>query len=168
MAVENLLKLHERLESITDNYLTSTDILVGPLLPSQMPGTEEWLQKLGSLLPLLAQPGERWMYQVSSDVLGVLIGRVSGQSLGTFMRERIFDPLGMKDTVNPPHAVSLLPQGYSIFLVVLKLFERIYAPLTVSHPSGFQVPSAKIERLPGCFPLVRCQLKPLEQLCNEN
>jgi len=85
----------------------------GPLLPSQMPGTEEWLQKLGSL-PLLAQPGERWMYQVSSDVLGVLIGRVSGQSLGTFMRERIFDPLGMKDT-------------------------------------AFQVPTAKIERLPGCY-----------------
>ena len=38
------------------------------------------------------------MYHVSADVLGVLIGRVSGQSLGTFMRERVFDPLGMKDT----------------------------------------------------------------------
>jgi CubicO group peptidase (beta-lactamase class C family) len=35
---------------------------------------------------------------VSGDVLGALIARVSGQSLGTFMRERIFDPLGMKDT----------------------------------------------------------------------
>src|SRR6202035_1634824 len=44
------------------------------------------------------QPGERWMYQVSSDVLGILIARVSGQSLGAFMRQRIFDPLGMKDT----------------------------------------------------------------------
>jgi CubicO group peptidase (beta-lactamase class C family) len=69
----------------------------GPMLPSQAPGTEEWLQKLGSL-PLLAQPGERWMYQVSGDVLGVLIARVSGQSLGTFMRAHVFDPLGMKDT----------------------------------------------------------------------
>ena len=69
----------------------------GPPLPSQAPGTEEWLQKLGSL-PWMAQPGERWMYHVSADVLGVLIARVSGQSLGTFMRERIFDPLGMKDT----------------------------------------------------------------------
>lgn len=69
----------------------------GPMLPSQAPATEEWLRKLGSL-PLLAQPGERWMYQVSGDVLGVLIARVSGQSLGKFMRERIFDPLGMKDT----------------------------------------------------------------------
>jgi CubicO group peptidase (beta-lactamase class C family) len=69
----------------------------GPMLPSQAPGTEEWLQKLGSL-PWMAQPGERWMYHVSIDVLGVLIARVSGQSLGTFLRERIFDPLGMKDT----------------------------------------------------------------------
>ena len=69
----------------------------GPPLPSQAPGTQEWLQKLGSL-PWMAQPGERWMYHVSADVLGVLIARVSGQSLGTFMRERIFDPLGMKDT----------------------------------------------------------------------
>ena len=69
----------------------------GPPLPSQAPRTEEWLQKLGSL-PWMAQPGERWMYHVSADVLGVLIARVSGQSLGTFMRERIFDPLGMKDT----------------------------------------------------------------------
>jgi CubicO group peptidase (beta-lactamase class C family) len=69
----------------------------GPPLPAQGPGTKEWLQKLGSL-PWMAQPGERWMYHVSADVLGVLISRVAGQSLGTFMRQRIFDPLGMHDT----------------------------------------------------------------------
>src|SRR5215472_2808751 len=66
----------------------------GPPLPAQAPGTEEWLQKLGSL-PWMAQPGERWMYNTSGDALGVLIARVSGQSLGAFMRERIFNPLGM-------------------------------------------------------------------------
>ncbi len=69
----------------------------GAPLPAKAPSTEEWLQKLGSL-PWMAQPGERWMYHVSSDVLGVLVARVSGQSLGRFMRQRIFDPLGMKDT----------------------------------------------------------------------
>jgi CubicO group peptidase (beta-lactamase class C family) len=69
----------------------------GPMLPSQWPETDEWLRRLGSL-PLLAQPGERWMYHVSGDVLGALIARVSGQSFGAFLRERIFDPLGMKDT----------------------------------------------------------------------
>jgi CubicO group peptidase (beta-lactamase class C family) len=85
----------------------------GPMLPSQAPGMDEWLQKLGSL-PLLAQPGERWMYQVSGDVLGALIARVSGQSLGTFMRERIFDPLGMKDTAFrvPPEKIERLPAFY--------------------------------------------------------
>jgi CubicO group peptidase (beta-lactamase class C family) len=85
----------------------------GPLLSSQMPGTEEWLQKLGSL-PWMAQPGERWMYHVSVDVLGVLIARVSGQSLGTFMRERIFDPLGMKDTAFhvPSEKIDRLPACY--------------------------------------------------------
>jgi CubicO group peptidase (beta-lactamase class C family) len=69
----------------------------GPPRPAHGPGTEEWLQKLGSL-PWMAQPGEQWMYHVSADVLGVLISRVAGQSLGTFMRQRIFDPLGMRDT----------------------------------------------------------------------
>ncbi len=68
----------------------------GPPRPSQAPGMDEWLRRLGSL-PWMAQPGERWMYHVSADVLGALIARVTGQSLGAFMRERIFDPLGMKD-----------------------------------------------------------------------
>jgi CubicO group peptidase (beta-lactamase class C family) len=85
----------------------------GPPLPSQAPRTEEWLQKLGSL-PWMAQPGERWMYNASGDVLGVLIARVSGQSLGTFMRERIFDPLGMKDTGFhvPSGKIERLPASY--------------------------------------------------------
>jgi CubicO group peptidase (beta-lactamase class C family) len=85
----------------------------GAPLPTQSPKTEEWLQRLGSL-PWMAQPGERWMYHVSADVLGVLIARVSGQSLGTFMRERIFEPLGMKDTGFhvPPDKLERLPAVY--------------------------------------------------------
>jgi CubicO group peptidase (beta-lactamase class C family) len=85
----------------------------GPMLPSQAPSMEEWLQKLGSL-PWMAQPGERWMYHVSSGVLGALIARVSGQSLGAFMRERIFEPLGMKDTAFqvPSEKIERLPAFY--------------------------------------------------------
>jgi CubicO group peptidase (beta-lactamase class C family) len=54
------------------------------------------------------------MYHVSGDVLGVLIARVSGRSLGTFMRERIFDPLGMKDTAFhvPSEKIARLPKCY--------------------------------------------------------
>jgi CubicO group peptidase (beta-lactamase class C family) len=85
----------------------------GPMLPSQAPGLDEWLQNLGAL-PLLTQPGERWMYHVSGDVLGALIARVSGKSLGKFMRERIFDPLGMKNTAFhvPPEKIDRLPGFY--------------------------------------------------------
>jgi CubicO group peptidase (beta-lactamase class C family) len=54
------------------------------------------------------------MYHVSGDVLGSLITRVSGQSLGTFMRERIFVPLGMKDSAFhvSPEKIDRLPAFY--------------------------------------------------------
>src|SRR5579863_4427104 len=62
----------------------------GPPRPALAPATEEWLRRLASL-PLMAQPGERWMYNTSCDVLGVLIARVAGQSFGGFLRDRIFE-----------------------------------------------------------------------------
>jgi CubicO group peptidase (beta-lactamase class C family) len=85
----------------------------GPPRPSLAPTTEEWIQRLGSL-PLMTQPGERWLYHTSSDVLGILISRIAGQSLGSFMQERIFDPLGMKDTAFyvPPEKIDRLPGCY--------------------------------------------------------
>jgi CubicO group peptidase (beta-lactamase class C family) len=49
-------------------------------------------------LPLLHQPGTRWEYSRSTDVLGRLIEVVSGQTLGGFLAERITGPLGMADT----------------------------------------------------------------------
>jgi CubicO group peptidase (beta-lactamase class C family) len=70
---------------------------MGPPSPSQMPPPDEWIRRLGRL-PLMHQPGEQWMYNTGSDVLGVLIARVSGQPLETFLRERIFEPLDMRDT----------------------------------------------------------------------
>jgi CubicO group peptidase (beta-lactamase class C family) len=49
-------------------------------------------------LPLLEQPGAAWHYGHSTDVIGRIIEVISGQTLGTFLRERIFAPLGMNDT----------------------------------------------------------------------
>lgn len=49
-------------------------------------------------LPLLFEPGSEWNYSVATDVLGRLVEVVSGQSLDVFLRERIFEPLGMRDT----------------------------------------------------------------------
>jgi CubicO group peptidase (beta-lactamase class C family) len=61
------------------------------------PNPDEWLRRLGTL-PLMYQPGERWLYGTGSNVLSVLIARVSGQPFETFLRERLFEPLGMNDT----------------------------------------------------------------------
>jgi CubicO group peptidase (beta-lactamase class C family) len=49
-------------------------------------------------LPLLFNPGERWNYGLNVDVLGYLIEVVSGKPLDQFLKERIFEPLGMRDT----------------------------------------------------------------------
>lgn len=65
--------------------------------PQKLPAPDEWLRRFGTL-PLMYQPGERWTYHTGSDVLGVLIARASGQPFETFLRERLFAPLGMKDT----------------------------------------------------------------------
>lgn len=69
----------------------------GPPDPHMPHGNDEWMRRLATL-PLFAQPGERWMYTTGSNILGVLIARASGQSFGDFLAERIFHPLGMRDT----------------------------------------------------------------------
>jgi CubicO group peptidase (beta-lactamase class C family) len=68
-------------------------------------------------LPLMAQPGSAWAYSHATDVLGRVIEVISGQSLGQFLDQRIFEPLGMVDTgfqvasaqqhrIAEPHAVD--------------------------------------------------------------
>jgi CubicO group peptidase (beta-lactamase class C family) len=58
---------------------------------------DEWLARLASL-PLIDQPGAGFPYGHSTDVLGFLIARMEGLPLGTVLKQRIFGPLGMKDT----------------------------------------------------------------------
>ncbi|WP_213776107.1 serine hydrolase domain-containing protein [Caballeronia sp. dw_276] len=74
-----------------------------------------WLERVAGL-PLMFQPGMRWHYGISTDVLGSLIERVSGVPLETFFRTRIFDPLGMTDTsfVVPPGKLDRLSVSYAI------------------------------------------------------
>jgi CubicO group peptidase (beta-lactamase class C family) len=69
----------------------------GPPAPASLPEPDEYLRRLGEL-PLMYQPGERWLYQTSAEVLGVLAARATGQTLEAFLRERLFEPLGMVDT----------------------------------------------------------------------
>jgi CubicO group peptidase (beta-lactamase class C family) len=77
--------------------MDSLELALGPPKPATPHPPHEWMRRLGTL-PLMHQPGERWMYNTGTHVLGVLIARASGQPLETFFRERIFEPLGMKDT----------------------------------------------------------------------
>jgi CubicO group peptidase (beta-lactamase class C family) len=58
---------------------------------------DDWIARMGAL-PLVYQPGARWHYGMSTDVLGVLIQRASGMSFPDFLRTRIFEPLGMIDS----------------------------------------------------------------------
>ncbi len=86
-------------------------LMPGPDAPRRTP--DEFMQALGSL-PSIAQPGEQWLYHTGSDVLGVLIARVCGQSFEAFLRQRIFEPLGMTDTGFhvPPAQLHRLPTSY--------------------------------------------------------
>lgn len=110
--------------------------------PLAMSTPDEWLRRLGTL-PLMSQPGKQLLYGITFQVLSVLIARVSGQSLETFLRERIFEPLGMNDTgfSVPAHKLDRLASCYLPNPVTgnLELFDSIEdSPWTrpPTFPSG--------------------------------
>jgi CubicO group peptidase (beta-lactamase class C family) len=75
---------------------------------------DEWMRHFGEL-PLMAQPGATWFYNVGSHLQAVLIERASGKTGDVFLKERIFDPLGMVDTgfFVPPEKLHRLPPLYT-------------------------------------------------------
>lgn len=88
------------------------NVMTGQFLPQVT--ADELMAGYGAL-PLLNQPGDAWFYNSGSDILGVLIARVTGTSLGEVMQERIFAPLGMKDTgfSVPASQLDRLPPSYA-------------------------------------------------------
>lgn len=74
---------------------------------------DDYMKAIGNL-SRVHQPGEGWLYHIGLDVAGVLIARVSDQSLSAFMEERLFGPLGMTDTAFfvPPEKMSRLVSWY--------------------------------------------------------
>ena len=60
-------------------------------------GLDAFIEQL-SKIPLDFSPGENWNYSVSIDVMGYLVQKLSGMTFGEFLRTRLFEPLGMKDT----------------------------------------------------------------------
>jgi CubicO group peptidase (beta-lactamase class C family) len=77
-------------------------------------GPDEWMERLGSL-PLAYQPGSRWHYSLSTDVLGVVVERASGMPFAEFLQTRLFEPLGMPDTAFyvPPEKLDRFATHYT-------------------------------------------------------
>ena len=77
--------------------LLFSELRQGPPQPQLVAAPDEWMATLSGI-PLLHQPGEAWLYNTCSDILGVLVARASGQPFPQFLAERLFEPLGMVDT----------------------------------------------------------------------
>ena len=100
------------------------------------PGAVEYANLVGQL-PLAFEPGERWMYGFSIDVLGAVAEVLSGKTLGEYMKEHILDPLGMKDTgfFVPPEKLDRVATLYHIN-EGLKAEERWYETKKPEFESG--------------------------------
>ena len=95
----------------------------GPPDPDVPPDPDTWIAGLGSL-PLMAQPGERWMYNTGAQVLGVLLARAAGQTYGEVLRTRIFEPLGMADTAFWTGQPRRLAEAYRLTRSGLEAWDR--------------------------------------------
>ncbi|CUR57222.1 Beta-lactamase [metagenome] len=69
----------------------------GSMRVGDVPPPDEWVRRLAEI-PLIHQPGEGWTYNLSYDLLGVLLARAADTSLADLMAERLLEPLGMVDT----------------------------------------------------------------------
>jgi CubicO group peptidase (beta-lactamase class C family) len=96
-----------------NDMAASLQLGVGPPQPQLAPVPDEWMRRF-STLPLMCQPGERWLYHTGAEILGVLIARASGQTFESFLEERVFGPLGMVDTAFAvsPEKLGRFTAGY--------------------------------------------------------
>ncbi len=86
---------------------------LGPPSPAEQPDPDTWIAALGSL-PLLAQPGQRWLYNTGAQVLGVLLARAAGLPYPEVLRTRLFEPLGMRDTAFWASDTGRLATAYAV------------------------------------------------------
>jgi len=108
---------------------------IGPPSPDVQPDLDTWIANLGSL-PLLAQPGERWLYNTGASVLGVLLARAAGESFGEVLRTRIFGPLEMRETAFFTTATERLVTAYRPTPDGLVVWDEPVG--TWSHPRAFE------------------------------
>jgi CubicO group peptidase (beta-lactamase class C family) len=70
---------------------------MGAPAPQANPEPDAWMAMFAGV-PLMYQPGEKWLYNIGAEVLGVLVSRASGTPLPDLLRERVLEPVGMRDT----------------------------------------------------------------------
>jgi CubicO group peptidase (beta-lactamase class C family) len=93
---------------------TPVDVMYRKNNPLEAPSLQGMIDRLATL-PLLYQPGTRWVYSVSVDVQGYLVEKLSGKTFPEFLRTRLFEPLGMVDTAFfvPAEKLSRVSDIYS-------------------------------------------------------
>ena len=96
---------------------------IGPPNPDSQPDPDTWIAGLGTL-PLLAQPGERWMYNTGASVLGVLLARATEEPFADVLRTRLFEPLGMRDTAFWTSETDRLATAYGAKLDGLAVWDE--------------------------------------------
>jgi CubicO group peptidase (beta-lactamase class C family) len=84
---------------------------IGPPRPHDFVDPDIWIARFGEL-PLMAQPGQRWLYNTGAHVLSVLCARAAGTSYDEVLRSRLFEPLGMSDTGFSTDDVTRLATAY--------------------------------------------------------
>jgi CubicO group peptidase (beta-lactamase class C family) len=115
---------------------TAVDKMYQASSPLGAPSLQAFILRM-STLPLLYQPGTRWVYSVSVDIQGYLVEKLSGKTFPEFLRTRIFEPLGMADTA---------------FFVPAQKLPRVATLYTWSQATGALAPQPRnpdISRLPG-------------------
>jgi CubicO group peptidase (beta-lactamase class C family) len=115
---------------------TPVDKMYAASMPLGAPSLQAFILRM-STLPLLYQPGTRWVYSVSVDIQGYLVEKLSGKSFPEFLRTRIFEPLGMKDTA---------------FFVPAEKLPRLATLYSWSESAGALAPQPRnpdVTRMPG-------------------
>ncbi len=100
---------------------------------------DHWIERFGTL-PLMYQPGDRWQYNAGSLVLSVLVPRAARQPLEAFLKKRVFEPLGMKDTgfTMPAEQTNRLPSQYATdFRKGTVELSTLTGPDVWTRPPGF-------------------------------
>jgi CubicO group peptidase (beta-lactamase class C family) len=115
---------------------TPVDKLYQAAMPLGEPSLQAFIDKMATL-PLLYQPGTRWVYSVGVDIQGYLVEKLSGKTFPEFLRTRLFEPLGMIDT------------GFSVPAEKLSRVSDIYAYDRAKAALAAEARDPNISKMPG-------------------